>query len=103
VLVLSGVAADDERPAGAMAPPGRRVRREWIEGCEAVSASRAPPENFREKYRRSAMENARQLQCKALHGREKSHRRGNNGKQWQKQCAEQWKQSEIRARAYVPL
>jgi hypothetical protein len=25
----------------------------------------------------------------------------NNGKQWKKQCEEQWKQSEIRARACV--
>jgi hypothetical protein len=44
------------------------------------------------------MENARQLQCKALQRREKSRRRNNNGKQWKKQCAEQWK-SDIRAHA----
>jgi hypothetical protein len=56
-----------------------------------------------EKYNRSAMENASQIQCKALNGREKSRRAGNNGKQWKKQCAEQWKQSEIRARACVRL
>jgi hypothetical protein len=49
------------------------------------------------------MENARQLQCKSLRRREKSRRRNNNGKQWKKQCEEQWKQSEIRARAYVRL
>lgn len=36
----------------------------------------------------------RQLQCKALQGRQKSRRRRNNGKQWKKQCAEQSKQSE---------
>jgi hypothetical protein len=45
------------------------------------------------------MENARQLQCKALRELEKSRRRKNNGEQWKKQCAGQWKQSEIRARA----
>jgi hypothetical protein len=45
------------------------------------------------------MENAHQLQCKALRGQEKSSRRKNNGKQWKKQCEEQWKQSEIRRRA----
>jgi hypothetical protein len=59
------------------------------------------------KYNRSAMENARQLQCKALRRRQKSRRRSNNGKtmekQWKKQCAEQWKQSEIWAHAYVRL
>jgi hypothetical protein len=44
------------------------------------------------------MENARQLQCKALSELEKSRRRKNNGKQWKKQCAEQWKRLEIRAR-----
>jgi hypothetical protein len=49
------------------------------------------------------MENARQLQCKALQRRQKSRRRGNNGKQWKKQCAEQWKQSKIRVRACVRL
>jgi len=36
---------------------------------------------FREKYNRSAMENAHELQCKALRGRGKSRRRRNNGKQ----------------------
>ena len=51
------------------------------------------------KYNRFTMEIARQLQCKALRSREKSRRRNNNGKQWKKQCAEQWKQSDIRARA----
>jgi hypothetical protein len=40
----------------------------WPAGCQA-------------KYNRSAMENARQLQCKALRGRGKSRRRGDNGKQ----------------------
>jgi hypothetical protein len=49
------------------------------------------------------MENARQLQGKALRQQEKSRRRRNNGEQWKKQCAEQWKQSEIWARAYVRL
>ena len=42
------------------------------------------------------MENATQLQCKALRGLKKSRLRRNNGKQWKKQCAEQSKQSEIR-------
>jgi hypothetical protein len=41
----------------------------------------------------------RELQCKALRRREKSRGAKNNGEQWKKQCAEQWKQSEIRARA----
>src|SRR5205085_11240262 len=41
----------------------------------------------------------RELQCKALRRLQKSRRRRNNGEQWKKQCAEQWKQSEIRARA----
>jgi hypothetical protein len=36
------------------------------------------------------MENARQLQCKALRELEKSRRRKNNEKQWKKQCAKQW-------------
>jgi hypothetical protein len=49
------------------------------------------------------MENARQLQCKALRRRQKSRRRNNNGKQWKKQGAEQWTQAEIRARADVRL
>jgi hypothetical protein len=49
------------------------------------------------------MENARQLQCKPLRELEKIRRRKNNGKQWKKQCAEQWKQSEIRASADVRL
>jgi hypothetical protein len=40
------------------------------------------------------MENARQLQCKALRGREKNGRRKNNGKQWKEQCAEQSEQSD---------
>jgi hypothetical protein len=40
------------------------------------------------------MENARQLQCKALRRLEKIRRRKNNGKQWKKQCAEQSEQSE---------
>src|SRR5262249_61013 len=45
------------------------------------------------------MENARQLQCKALRRRQKSRRQRNNGKQWKKQCAEQSEQSEIARRA----
>src|ERR1700756_2425036 len=65
------------------------------QGCSPTGS----PKNFREKYNRSTMENARQLQCKALRRREKSRRRRNNGEQWKRQCAEQWKQSEIRARA----
>jgi hypothetical protein len=43
------------------------------------------------------MAKARQIQCKALQQREKSRRQKNNGKQWKKQCAEQWKQSDIGA------
>jgi hypothetical protein len=39
------------------------------------------------------MRNARQFQGKALRGREKSRRRKNNGKQWKKQCEEQWSRS----------
>jgi hypothetical protein len=42
------------------------------------------------------MKNARQLQYKPLRGLEKISRRKNNGKQWKKQCAEQWKLSDIR-------
>jgi hypothetical protein len=45
------------------------------------------------------MENARQLQCKALRRREKSRRRRNNGEQSKKQGAGQRKQSDIGARA----
>jgi hypothetical protein len=45
------------------------------------------------------MEIARQLQCKALRQQEKNRPRRNNEEQWKKQCAEQWKQSDIRARA----
>jgi hypothetical protein len=41
----------------------------------------------------------RELQCKALRRREKRRRRRNNGEQWKKRCAQQWKQSKIRARA----
>jgi hypothetical protein len=40
------------------------------------------------KYNRSAMENERHLQCKALRRREKSRWRRSNGKQ----CEEQWEQ-----------
>jgi hypothetical protein len=43
------------------------------------------------KYNRSATENARQLQCKALRQLEKSRGAKNNGEQWKKQCAEQSK------------
>jgi hypothetical protein len=42
------------------------------------------------------MGNARQLQCKALRRLQKIRRRKNNDEQWKKQCAGQWKQSEIR-------
>jgi hypothetical protein len=49
-------------------------------------------ENLREKYNRSTMENARQLQCKALRTLAKIRRRKNNGEQWKKQCAEPSKQ-----------
>src|SRR5262249_19632881 len=55
--------------------------------------------NFEKKYNRFTMENSRQLQCNSLRRREKSRRRKNNGKQWKKQCAEQWKQSGIGARS----
>jgi len=37
----------------------------------------------------------RQLQCNALHGREKSRRRKNRREQGKKQGAEQWKQAKI--------
>jgi hypothetical protein len=40
---------------------------------------------FPEKYNRSTMENARQLQCKPLQGLEKIRRRKNNGEQWKEQ------------------
>jgi hypothetical protein len=40
--------------------------------------------NFPEKYNRSTMANAHQLQCKALRGREKSRRSRNNAEQWKK-------------------
>jgi len=49
------------------------------------------------------MENAGQLQCKALGRLEKIHRRKNNEEQWKKQWAEQSEQSEIRASACVCL
>jgi hypothetical protein len=62
-------------------------------------ATAQSPKNFRKKYRRFTMENARQLQRKSLRRLRKSARAKNNGKQWKKQCAEQWKQSAIRARA----
>jgi hypothetical protein len=52
-----------------------------------------------EKYNRFTMAKARQLQCKALRRLQKIRQRNNNGEQWKKQCAEQWKQSGIRARA----
>jgi hypothetical protein len=39
------------------------------------------PKNFSEKYNRFTMENARQLQCKALRRLQKIRRRKNNGKQ----------------------
>ena len=70
--------------------------------CETRNWRPRPPSwptHCAAKYNRSAMENARQLQCKALRRREKSRRRRNNGEQWKKQRAGQWKQSEIRARA----
>jgi hypothetical protein len=35
--------------------------------------------------------------------REKSRERKNNEEQWKKQCAEQWKQSEIRASGLRPV
>jgi hypothetical protein len=73
----------------------------WVAGTVQKGKKRVEraDEKAVKKYNRSAMENARQLQCKALRQREKSRRRKNNGDQWKKQCAEQWKQSEIRARA----
>src|SRR5690242_4038644 len=76
-----------------------RSRKEVCEGLARrafVFVSRRR-KNFSEKYNRSAMENAHQLQCKALRRLEKIRRRKNDGEQWKKQCAEQWKQSEIRA------
>jgi hypothetical protein len=44
----------------------------------------------------------RELQRKALRRREKSRRAKNNAEQWKKQCAEQWKQSEIRSPEFAP-
>src|SRR5690242_18950570 len=78
-----------------------RSRKEVCEGLARrafVFVSRRR-KNFSEKYNRSAMENAHQLQCKALRRLEKIRRRKNNGEQWKKQCAERWKRSGIRARA----
>jgi hypothetical protein len=46
-----------------------------------VVIAAAAAENFREKYNRFTMENARQLQCKALCMLRKIRRRKNNGKQ----------------------
>jgi hypothetical protein len=40
------------------------------------------PGALEKKYRRSAMENRRRLQCKALQRREKCRLSKNNGKQW---------------------
>jgi len=65
----------------------------------AIASVQKRRKNFPEKYNRFTMENARQLQCKALSELEKSRRRKNNGKQWKKQCAEQSEQSDIRASA----
>jgi hypothetical protein len=48
------------------------------------------------------MENTRQLQCKALRRLQKIRRRRNNGEQWKKQCALQWKQSEIKGECLGP-
>jgi hypothetical protein len=58
---------------------------------------------FEKKYNRSAMENARHLQCKALRELEKSRRRNNNDKQWKKQCAKHSERSEMRMGADVRL
>ena len=68
-------------------------RRGWPSGLFFLG------ERAGKKYNRFTMEIARQLQCKALRRREKSRRRNNNGKQWKKQCAEQWKRADVRARA----
>jgi hypothetical protein len=55
------------------------------------------------KYRRFTGEMRRQLQCNALHGREKSRRRKNRGEQEKKQGAEQWKQAKIQESTNVRL
>jgi hypothetical protein len=59
--------------------------------------SKGQSRNFSKKYNRFTIEHARQLRCKALRGLEKLCRRNNNGEQWKKQCAEQWKLPDIRA------
>jgi hypothetical protein len=43
-----------------------------------------------QKYRRFTMEKARQLQCKALRGREKSRRPQEQWVSMKEQCEEQW-------------
>jgi hypothetical protein len=45
-------------------------------GAHSLSVASA---SFREKYNRSTMENARQLQCKALRRLQKIRRHNNNG------------------------
>jgi hypothetical protein len=72
-------------------------------GAARRQATVACPMLGQAKYNRSAMKMRRQLQCNPLQEREKSRRRRNNGEQWKKQCAEQWKQSEIRASASRPV
>src|ERR1700722_17053359 len=85
-------------------------RAAWVLSGLAVAATGAlrpdepaPALHLPTKYNRSAMENRRQLQCKALRRREKSRQRRNNGKQWKKQCAETMETVELRARNPRPI
>jgi hypothetical protein len=75
----SGVGAEDYR-VRRTAGRGIMTRR------RPHFARRAPTQIFLEKYNRSAMGNARQLQCKTLRGLKKRRQRENNGAQWENQC-----------------
>jgi len=55
------------------------------------------------KYRRSAIENSRQLQCKPLREREKSRLPRNNGKQWKNNAKNNGNRRKSEAIAYVWL
>src|SRR5262249_39032876 len=71
--------------------------------CCCDSTRGAVQKIFSKKYNGFTMENTRQIQCKALDELEKIRRRKNNEEQWKKQCAEQWKQSEIGVNADARL
>ena len=53
-----------------------------LRGVPFFNAGTAPKPEHWKKYRRSAMENRRHLQCKALQRREKRRLSKNIGKQW---------------------